>query len=172
VRAGRLISLVLILQTRGRTTAARLADELEVSERTILRDIEALGGAGVPIYATRGVGGGFQLLDGYTSNLGEATSGRARHRRPQHGERATALISPEGRRTAALLGRLQPMRVRRNVGPEADGRQPVTFRIDSIEAAVIDVLSLGPSVEVVAPAALRESVIDAVRRMAALYRSS
>ena len=60
MRAGRLITLLLILQRRGRVTAGELATELEVSERTVLRDIEALSGAGVPVYATRGPGGGFQ----------------------------------------------------------------------------------------------------------------
>ena len=66
VRAGRLFSLVSILSREGRTTAAALAERLEVSERTILRDLEVLSGSGVPVYAVRGPGGGFQLLEGYT----------------------------------------------------------------------------------------------------------
>ena len=65
MRAGRLLNLVLILQQRGRATAAELAERLEVTERTVMRDIEALSGAGVPVYAIRGPGGGFQLLEGY-----------------------------------------------------------------------------------------------------------
>ena len=65
MRAGRLISLVSILGREGRTTAASLAERLEVSERTILRDLEVLSGSGVPVYAVRGPGGGFQLLEGY-----------------------------------------------------------------------------------------------------------
>ena len=59
MRAGRLVTLMLILQRRGRVTAAELAQELEVSERTVLRDIDDLSGAGVPVYATRGAGGGW-----------------------------------------------------------------------------------------------------------------
>jgi len=69
VRADRLLKLVLLLQTRGRMTAERLAQELEVSVRTIYRDIEALSGAGFPVYAERGVGGGCQLVDGYRTTL-------------------------------------------------------------------------------------------------------
>lgn len=63
MRAGRLLQLVLILQDGRRHTAQQLAEELQVSGRTVLRDLEALSAASVPVYATRGPGGGFQLLD-------------------------------------------------------------------------------------------------------------
>ncbi|MFJ9323780.1 helix-turn-helix transcriptional regulator [Streptomyces globisporus] len=69
MRADRLVSLVLLLRQRGRLTADTLARELEVSTRTVLRDIEALSSAGVPVYAERGRYGGFALLPGFRTEL-------------------------------------------------------------------------------------------------------
>ncbi|MFE1558588.1 helix-turn-helix transcriptional regulator [Streptomyces sp. NPDC058734] len=69
MRADRLVSLVLLLRQRGRLTADTLARELDVSTRTVLRDIEALSAAGVPVYAERGRHGGFSLLPGFRTEL-------------------------------------------------------------------------------------------------------
>jgi predicted DNA-binding transcriptional regulator YafY len=69
MRADRLLSIVLILQNRGRTTCGSLARELEVSRRTILRDVEALSFAGIPIMAEGGRGGGLSLDEAYRSGL-------------------------------------------------------------------------------------------------------
>src|SRR5258708_13614206 len=69
MRADRLLSILLLLQVQRRITAAELAKRLEVSERTIHRDMDALSGAGVPVFAERGNGGGWSLMEAYRTNL-------------------------------------------------------------------------------------------------------
>ena len=78
MRADRLLSLLMLLQIRGRLPAHELAKRLEVSERTIYRDIEALSAAGVPVYTESGPGGGCVLAEGYRTNLTGLTEAEVR----------------------------------------------------------------------------------------------
>jgi predicted DNA-binding transcriptional regulator YafY len=166
MRAGRLLSLVSILSREGRTTAAALAERLEVSQRTILRDLEVLSGSGVPVYATRGAGGGFQLLEGYSPTL--PAEGRLRTGPGRGLGRMTVRITEEGRRTAAILGLLQPLRPRPQ-SPAADGWATATCRMRSLDSMAVEVLALGPQVEVLAPPELRAHVAQLSRLTTELY---
>jgi predicted DNA-binding transcriptional regulator YafY len=78
VRADRLVAVLMLLQTRGQVTAAEVAVELEVSERTARRDLEALGMAGVPVYSRPGRNGGWQLVGGARTDLSGLTAAEAR----------------------------------------------------------------------------------------------
>ncbi|KGN37114.1 helix-turn-helix transcriptional regulator [Knoellia subterranea] len=93
MRADRLVSLVLMLRQHGRLSAAELARELEVSTRTVLRDMEALSSAGVPVYAERGRHGGFALLPGFRTELTGMGD-----------DEVLALLVAGSRRGAQLLG--------------------------------------------------------------------
>ncbi len=77
MRASRLVSVLLLLQGRGKLTARQLAVALEVSVRTIYRDIEALSAAGIPVYGEAGPDGGYQLLGGFRTRLDGLTAGEA-----------------------------------------------------------------------------------------------
>src|ERR1700727_2570756 len=114
MRASRLITLISLLQARGRMSTTELAAELEVSPRTVLRDLDALSSAGIPVYAARGRNGGFALLEGFTGERSGLPRRAVREPAPAGPPpRALIRITPTGRRLAALLGRPEGLRLRR-----------------------------------------------------------
>jgi predicted DNA-binding transcriptional regulator YafY len=78
MRADRLVAVLLVLQSGGRVTAAEIADELEISERTARRDLDALAMAGIPVYSQQGRGGGWELIGGARTDLSGLTAAEAR----------------------------------------------------------------------------------------------
>ncbi|MEP7332132.1 MAG: HTH domain-containing protein [Terracoccus sp.] len=171
MRAGRLLSLLLILQKGGRLTARELATRLEVSERTVLRDLEVLSGAGVPVYAVRGRGGGFELLDTFEMTVPPVTPGLTRTRGQTC--RVRVRISPAALQVAVMLGRPAGWRHRPSAAPQRERPDWVegSFRFDSYESATRELLGLGIDVEVVLPLALRERMVEIGRRISELHRS-
>lgn len=147
MRADRLVAALLVLQARGRVSAATLARELEVSERTARRDLEALAMAGIPVYAQPGRNGGWSLLGGARTDLSGLTAPEARALFLLAGPAATA--SPDLK--AALRKLVQAL--------------PATFRADAEAAAAavaIDPAAWGgrhvPEPSHLAP--LRRAVVD------------
>src|SRR5436305_3606012 len=106
MRADRLVATLLLLQARGKVTAAEVADELEVSERTARRDLEALGLAGLPIYSVQGRGGGWRLAGGGRTDLSGLSSAEARALFLVAGPSSTA--TPEVRAALRKLVRALP----------------------------------------------------------------
>ena len=171
MRASRLVAIADLLQARGRMTAGQLAAELEVSPRTVLRDLSELSSAGVPVFAVRGSAGGFELVPGYAAGPGGARSGRgpaaggppeARLAAGEPGAsiRAHVLLSPRGRQLVALSGRSADFRVRRSASPVPvpPGWIEGWLRTGPLEHAVLDVLGFGTEVEVISPPELRRAV--------------
>lgn len=106
VSASRLVSALLLLQARGRVTARELATELEVSEKTARRDLEALSAVGFPVYSQSGRGGGWQLLGGARTDLSGLTADEARALFLVAG--ASASVTPEAKTALRKLVRALP----------------------------------------------------------------
>lgn len=167
MRADRLVSLVLLLRQRGRLSAQTLARELEVSTRTVLRDIDALSAAGVPVYAERGRHGGFSLLPGFRTELTGL-----RH------DEALALLTaglPRGEELFGLAPALgSGMRKLVDALPESHRSQATTVSERILIDPDIDLLARPRASETV-PAEVLESVRLGVlrgRRLRLLYRSA
>ena len=146
VRADRLIAVLLLLQTRGRVTAAQVAGQLEISERTARRDLEALALAGVPVYSSAGRGGGWSLVGGARTDLSGLTAEEARSLFLAAG---TATTEPGVQ--AALRKLLAALPAPLRQGAEA-----------AQSAVVVDAATWGrtPPVEPAHLASLRQAVID------------
>jgi predicted DNA-binding transcriptional regulator YafY len=152
-------------------TAAQLSAELEVSQRTILRDIEALNSAGFPIYAIRGSRGGFELLDGFSRELQRSSpASRPASAVPGQDPRALIRLSARGRRMAILTGRPAGLRVRRGGRPVPgrEGWYEAWIQVESADAVISDVLALGADAELIQPSDLRRRIRDIAGRIAEL----
>lgn len=166
MRAGRLLTILLVLQTQGRVTARELARRLEVSERTVLRDLAELGATGVPVYAVRGPGGGFALLDTFRTEVPDvpldapAAPGRLR--------RVRVRIAPAALQRALVAGTPEAWRAR--PFPDGSTEHPDwlegSFRFTSDDEALAQLLALAPEVEVVLPLGLRTAMAEVGRRVA------
>ena len=142
MRADRLVATLLLMQARGRVTAAELSKELEISVATARRDLEALSAAGIPVYPQPGRNGGWQLIGGARTDL-------------------SGLTAPEARALFLLVGPAA------SVDPEAKAALrklvralPETFREDAeaaAEAIVLDPAGWG------APARVRPPLVDVLQ---------
>ncbi len=130
MRASRLLSILILLQLRVRLTAQQLADEFEVSVRTIYRDVDALSAAGVPVYADRGPGGGFQLLDGYRTQL-TGLAGDEAEAMPLIGMPGTAAALGLGAAAQRAQGKL--MVSMSSVQRDRAGRMSARFHVDPLD---------------------------------------
>ncbi|MEZ5409823.1 MAG: HTH domain-containing protein [Acidimicrobiales bacterium] len=170
MRAGRLLSLLLLLQNGGRYTAGDLAERLGVSQRTVLRDIEVLSGSGVPVYATRGPRGGFELLDTFEQAVPALPPGLAAGTGPLR--RVRVRIAPAALQMALLTGRPDGWRPRPNADPPVDRPNWIegSFRFHSYEGALRELVALGSEVEVMLPVELRQTMASIGNRIAELHR--
>ncbi|MFJ2647623.1 helix-turn-helix transcriptional regulator [Streptomyces sp. NPDC087420] len=150
MRADRLVATLLFLQASGRATVAEVAAELEVSERTARRDLEALATAGVPVYSRRGRGGGWSLVGGARTNLTGLTADEIRALFLLAGPSSA---TPELRTALRKLVQALPATFRRDA--EAASRASLT---DGTDWSRTTVTAGGPHLDV-----LRKAVVEGTR---------
>jgi predicted DNA-binding transcriptional regulator YafY len=148
VRADRLVAVLLLLQQRGQVTAADVAAELEISERTARRDLDALGLAGLPVYSQQGRGGGWRLAGGGRIDLSGLTSDEARALFLVAGPSAEATPQVKAALRKLVRALPEPLRDRAVAASEAividpgdwdrTDRRPPPPLLDQVQAVVID----------------------------------
>ncbi|MGD9794642.1 MAG: helix-turn-helix transcriptional regulator [Acidimicrobiia bacterium] len=149
MRADRLVAILMLLQTRGQVTAADVAEELEVSERTARRDLEALGMAGLPVYSMQGRNGGWRLAGGGRTDLTGLTSAEARALFMVAGPASSA--TPEVKAALRKLVRALPEQFRTDAERasgathidaagwfRSDSGRPTPDHLDALQSAVIE----------------------------------
>ena len=150
MRADRLVAILLMLQSKGHVTAAEVADELEVSERTARRDLDALGTAGLPIYSLQGRGGGWRLAGGGRTDLSGLNAAEARALFLVAGPAAT---TPELKAALRKLVRALPEPMRTGAeatsisvvidpdgweGPSTSASRRIPAHLDEVQRAVVE----------------------------------
>ena len=170
MRAGRLLRLLLTLQDGRLHTARQLADQLGVSPRTVLRDLDALSTAGIPVYAVRGPQGGFQLLDTFRRMVPTLSPAPT----PARGKlrRVRVRLSPAALQLALVNGKPEGWRRRPNTSTSSDvsGWIEGSFRFDSYDTALRELLALGPDIEILVPTELRTAMATVGRSIARRHR--
>lgn len=147
MRADRLVAELLILQARGRVTATELADELEISERTARRDLEALAMAGIPVYSQAGRGGGWSLLGGARTDLSGLTAAEASTLFLVAGPSAAATPQVKAALRKLVRALPEPFRAKAEAAASAVVLDPTSWdrtsvpppaHLDALQAAVVD----------------------------------
>jgi predicted DNA-binding transcriptional regulator YafY len=151
MRADRLVAALLVLQARGRVTAAELADELEVSERTARRDLEGLAMAGIPVYSQAGRGGGWTLVGGARTDLSGLTAAEARTLFLVAGPSASATPEIKAALRKLVHALPEPLRAEAESAASAVVIDPTSWdrtstpapeHLDVLQRAVVDVVQV------------------------------
>lgn len=161
MQADRLLALLLLLQANGRLSAASLARQLEVSTRTIYRDLDSLSAAGVPVYAERGRNGGCRLLPGFRTDVTGMTADEAR-----------ALFVFAGRGLPTGLGHEPDLKsaLRKLLAAVPDAHRPAA--VQARERVVVDPTGWSREAELVPHLAIVQEAVWLDRRLRLAYRSS